>query len=291
MAALACAFPGENLHVIDLPYRLSSWAFDDPENVGLWVDVDGRLVAWAVMQAPFWAIDYAYDPGVNGALFREILNWASDRASRILGTPSGHPCWFVNVLASQTERILDLEQMGFASQSKVGEDSWSKVLMENLASAANTLLPDGFTIRPLAGESELEAVVELHRAAFGTKSMTVEWRGRVLAAPEYISDLDLVVAAPDGRLAAFCLCWLNRSLSVPSGQIEPLGVHPDFRKLGLGHAVLLEGLRRLRARGAQRIFVETDNYRDAALELYESAGFRVIKDVLVYRKDFASRPY
>ena len=36
MAALVAAFPERNLHVIDLPYRLSSWALDDPANIGLW---------------------------------------------------------------------------------------------------------------------------------------------------------------------------------------------------------------------------------------------------------------
>ena len=41
---------------------------------------------------------------------------------------------------------------------------------------------------------------------------------------------------------------------------------------------------RLRSHGASQVFVETDNYRDAALTLYESAGFRVIRDVLVYAK-------
>jgi ribosomal protein S18 acetylase RimI-like enzyme len=63
-------------------------------------------------------------------------------------------------------------------------------------------------------------------------------------------------------------------------------VHADFRGLGLGRAILAECLRRMRQRGARRMFVETDNYRDAALELYESAGFRVIQDVLVFRKDY-----
>ena len=47
MAALAQAFPAENLHVVDLPYRLSSWALDDPDNVGLWLNEHGELRAWA----------------------------------------------------------------------------------------------------------------------------------------------------------------------------------------------------------------------------------------------------
>ena len=144
-------------------------------------------------------------------------------------------------------------------------------------------LPEGFVIRPLKGEGEVEAYVELHRAVFESRNMTTEWRGRTLCHPAYIPDLDLVAVAPDGRLAAFCICWLHED----SGQIEPLGVRVDLCELGLGRAVLVEGLRRLHLHGASQVYVETDRYRNAALALYESAGFRVVRDVLVYRKDYA----
>ena len=50
---------------------------------------------------------------------------------------------------------------------------------------------------------------------------------------------------------------------------------------------LTEGLRRLHAHGAQNIYVETDSFRNTAFALYESVGFEVIQDVLVYRKDYA----
>jgi ribosomal protein S18 acetylase RimI-like enzyme len=46
-------------------------------------------------------------------------------------------------------------------------------------------------------------------------------------------------------------------------------------------------LRRLQAAGAKRVCVETDSYRNPALELYEAVGFRVAREVLVYRKDYA----
>ena len=60
----------------------------------------------------------------------------------------------------------------------------------------------------------------------------------------------------------------------------------EFRELGLGRAILSEGLLRLHQRGAERVYVETDKHRDAALELYRAVGFRVTQDVLVYRKDY-----
>ena len=289
MMALAHVVPSDNVHVIDLAYRLSSWALDYPENVGLWVDAEGELLAWAVMQTPFWVIDYVCHPDTEKSLHRQILSWADRRALAVLGTSTGHPIWFVEVLAHQAERIRDLEGVGFACQSSLGEDSWSKVLMCRPADmpVPDYSLPAGFTIRPLAGETEVGAYVQLHRATFESKNMTVEWRERTLRRPEYQADLDLVVVAPDGRLAAFCVCWLDTGWAgKPSGQIEPLGVHKGFRTLGLGRAILSEGLRRLYVCGAERVYVETDQHRKTALGLYEEVGFRPTGEVLVYRKDY-----
>lgn len=288
MIALARAFPSDNLHVVDLPYRLCSWALDDSDNVGLWAS-GGQLLAWAVMQTPWWALDYVCHPRAGQGLHVQLLAWADQRARQMLDTPSGRPCWFVNAFAGQTDRLCDLEGAGFASQANVGEDSWSKVLLQHSTPtpATDYGLPAGFSVRPLAGEDEVEAYVQLQRAVFESETMTVEWRARTLRCPEYRADLDLVAVAPDGRLAAFCICWLDNDVAGgPIGQIEPLGVHSDFRQLGLGRAILSEGLRRLYACGADRVWAETDNYRNAALELYEAVGFHPIQDVLVYRKDY-----
>jgi mycothiol synthase len=293
MAALVQAFPADHLHVVDLPYRFSSWALDVRENVGLWTTSGGQLLAWAVMQTPFWTIDDAYHPDAGEALRRQVWAWADGRAREMLDTPNGRDVWFVNVFADQAERIADLEAAGFACQAEVGEHSWSKVLMVRAAGTpvAECPPPAGVTIRSLAGEAEVEAYVALHRAAFDSRNMTVEWRRRTLRRPEAVPDLDLVAVTADGRLVAFCVCWLDRQAEGPDrGQIEPLGVHPDWRNQRLGRAILSEGLRRLVRHGARQIYVETDKHRNAALALYESLGFRVVRDVLVYRKDYGPSP-
>lgn len=289
MMALAQLAPRENLHVIDLPYRLSSWALAHPGNVGLWASGEDQLLAWAVLQTPFWTVDYVCHPDAGEELHRQVLAWADARAQAVLDTPTGRPIWFVHVFADQAGRIRDLEEAGFASQADVGEDSWSKVLLCRPAEipVPEYSLPAGFEIRQLAGEAEVEAYVQLHRAVFESKNMTVAWRERTLRRPEYKADLDLVAVAPGGRLAAFCVCWLDEGLAEgPDGQIEPLGVHPDLRNLGLGQAILSEGLRRLSLRGVSMVYVETDRHRNTALGLYEALGFRPMRDVLVYRRDY-----
>ena len=74
MLALARLCPAENVHVVDLPYRLSSWAFDSADNVSLWEEGD-TLLGWGVVQSPFWALDYALHPDAPPGLHEAVLDW------------------------------------------------------------------------------------------------------------------------------------------------------------------------------------------------------------------------
>lgn len=285
MMKLARQYAAEHLRALDLPYRLSSWALDDPENVHLWFDPAGDLLGWAALQLPLGAIDITCHPDWVPGLYGEILTWADGRACQAIGTPKGLPSWYVNVFSDQADIIRTLEAAGFANQADAGEDAWSKVFMRRPAGlpVKDYRIPAGFTVRSLAGEAEVDAYVALHRDVFGTKNMTVEWRRRTLQQPGHRPDLDVVVAAPDGRLAAFCIGWRDDK----NGQIEPLGCHADYRHYALGRIALAEVLRRLQAAGVEHIYAETDNYRHTARKLYEHMGFEAIRNVWVYRKDYA----
>jgi hypothetical protein len=74
----------------------------------------------------------------------------------------------VMVCFGQNKRIYDLEKAGFKCQADVGEDSWSEVLMRRAVQTPVKICQPlaGFTARPLAGEKEVEAYVELHRSVF-----------------------------------------------------------------------------------------------------------------------------
>jgi ribosomal protein S18 acetylase RimI-like enzyme len=295
MLAVAQLGKGQNLHVIDLPYRFSSWAFDDPANIALWRGKDGALLAWVLLNTPFWSIDFAMHPAVDHSALKTILDWVDERAYASLSTPSSRPSWYVSLFEEQEERATLFSQFGYANQSDPaqvpeGDDPWSKVFLQypvDLPLPAPKPLPAGFSLRPLAGQAEVEAYVDLHRSVFGSENMTVGWRTSTLYQPAYRPELDMVIEAPDGRLAGFCIGWFSECgpCGFLSGQIEPMGVHEDYRGLGLGAALLTETLRRLVAVGAQQLFVETDNDRGPALALYRSAGFEMIRHVHVYRKD------
>ena len=284
---LTQACSADAFHVVDLPYRLCSPSAQEPENARLWEDEQGRLLGFAIAQLPWLTVDYVVHPAARAAGLEEtLLAWALERWPRAMAEQKLSYSLFLEVREDQTTRLALLERLGFV------RDDWHTL---HMSQSLNGALPasgplEGFTIRPLAGEDEVAAYVALHRAAFGSATMTVDWRARTLEAPQYIPALDLVAAAADGSLAAFCICWLSQRGHDENGsnvgQVEPIGVRPDLQQRGLGRAILLEGLRRLRAHGATTALVDCDGENDPSRGLYESAGFRVANTVRKYRKDF-----
>lgn len=173
----------------------------------------------------------------------------------------------------------------FTRRPFAGEaDQKSRSLDEPIPKAAPTV---GFRVRPLHGSDEVAAYVAAHRAAFHSTAMIVEWRRRILARTDYQSDLDLIVEAPDGRIAAFAVGWLeSHGPGSLAGQFEPVGTHPDFRRQDLPKALMVENHHRMRARGARMALVESNLTRDPVRQLYESVGFRVAHDVWMYAREF-----
>jgi len=212
-----------------------------------------------------------------------------DRAQAGVSSALGRPMWFAYAFSDQSGVIDVLEAAGFESQAAAARP-WSMVLMRHdpAALAVPSALPAGFTLRPLRALSETAVYTALHRAVFNSDSMTEEWRRTVLEHPSYDAELDLVITAPDGQLAAFCVGWLSTAGpdGRASGQIEPLGVDSRYRGCGLGRVIADECVRRMYAKRACDVYVETDSHRDAALGLYETVGFAVQRSIIVFRKDY-----
>ena len=94
------------------------------------------------------------------------------------------------------------------------------------------------------------------------------------------SHSDCVVEGPDGRFAAYCLCWPDDENAV--GEFEPVGVRPEFRRRGLGAAVCTFALRRLHEEGGRQAIVYCTT--EPACALYESVGFRIHASLVAYSR-------
>lgn len=257
-------------HVVDAPWRLSSPAIAEGRDAVYWRDAEGQVVGLAAWQQYWAALDFFILAGPHEQeVERALFAWAGERF-RERDAERGRPLPYAAEFRDDDHvRREVIRAHGFTLDERPCYVIFEQPLGELPPVPA---LPEGFTLRQLHGEAETEAYAALHRAAFESDSMTAAWRARTLRMPQYHAALDVVISAPDGALAAFCVGWLAPTQRI--AQIEPCGAHPDYRRLGLGHVLLLEMLKRFTLHGAERALVETNLERDPARHAYEAVGFR-----------------
>ncbi len=96
----------------------------------------------------------------------------------------------------------------------------------------------------------------------------IEERKKMFDTPRARRELKIIVEAPDGDYASFCGMFFE-----PNGlyaYVEPVATDPAYRRMGLGKAAVLEGIRRCSALGAAVAYVGSNQ------EFYLSMGFEVI---------------
>ena len=274
------------LHAIDLPYRLASWTLDKPKNFRFWHDADDKLMAVAIVQEAFLTLEYIIHPSADQAVLEpEILRWGLRRGQVVANEQATTFPINVWLRADQPQpslvALLEAHELVPGAMQLV---SMQHDLRKSDISSEMFPVPVGFKIRPLRGQAEVAAYVALHQAAFGSTVMQEGWRLRTLQMPQYRPELDLVAVTADGRLAAFCIGWLHPLQ--PLAQVEPLGVHPDFHRLGLGQAILAALLQRLSARNVQFASLFTTSDNEPAIKFYESIGFQRQYLIHSYRRLF-----
>ena len=142
--------------------------------------------------------------------------------------------------------------------------------------------------------TDVERWVETFNLSFidhwGFHPLTVERRRHRLTDPNYRPERDLIAVAPDGTFAAFCHCHIdpadNARYERSEGWIGVLGTRRGYRKIGLGRAMLLAGMRLLKAEGMATAVLGVDAENPTgALRLYESVGFYKAESGIAYCKD------
>lgn len=142
-------------------------------------------------------------------------------------------------------------------------------------------LPPGFRFHD-ASAADVEKLADVHNHSF-TNKWTPESYGRVFRAPHM--EYEIAVAAPDHRFAAFTNVWVdevNRSLL-----FEPVGTHSDFRRRGIGKALMVYVLKRMQSEHDIKcayVCHEPPQANPAAAALYAAVGFRKLHEIYEYAK-------
>jgi GNAT superfamily N-acetyltransferase len=211
------------------------------------------------------------------AVLDEILDWYDAEA----GTVDRH----LTVRAADEEAIGRLAEHGCLLDAEAASDTgfWCQYNARDLADVPEPALPAGFRFLT-ADQISPEAAAQAHRDAWHPSSFTDQSMANVRRTWPYRPDLHVLVAAPDGTLAATALAWPDERNG--TAEFEPVGTHQGCRRQGLNSALLYHGMRQARAAGATRMLVAClgASAYPAARALYEGVGFREFTRDLPYVK-------
>lgn len=233
---------------------------EDEWKIKLWIE-GGRTVAWSWLKQDGRSL-----------LEHDVHPDHLDLLDDVLAEPAAQ---VAPAFEDDAERREALARHGFTEPGKP-----MHFLVRDLAEPPELPeLPEGFRCRTVVADDVPERV-SIHREVWAPSRVTESSYAQVRAAWPYRESLDCVVEAPDGRFAAYCLCWPDDENRV--GEFEPVGTRPEFRRRGLGAAVCTFALRRLYEEGGRQAIVYCAT--EPACELYQSIGFRIHASVVYYSR-------
>jgi hypothetical protein len=246
--------------------QIAFWSAQLPHDdwqARLWFD-RRRLAGWGWLTKEV-ELEFQVRPS-HRELLDEILDWA--RPSELM------------VCANHTDAIDRIRAHGLEHDP---ESPWMRINGRSLDEIEEPLLPEGYRLRTMAEYGDFASRSAAHRSAFSPSRFTDEVYAVVRATWPYRADLDCIVEAPDGSVASYTLAWLDEVNGL--GEFEPVGTHEHHLRRGLGRAVNLFALQRLREEGATEALVACrgDDAYPIPCRLYESVGFRELTRTLSFR--------
>lgn len=277
----------QGVSVNKLRTDFSAPSVDQARDLRLWEDADSKLIGFGFLwiTEPSETIDgylsFYVHPSARGSnLETQMIGWGEERMQFVRQERGGSVNLRSGARDYQSDRIATLEIHGFTS------DRYFFIMERSLAEPIELpQIPQGFTLRQVNSEEDATAWVDLHNQSFidhwNHHPLTVENLQHWLNEPIYRPELNLIATAADGTFAACCHCYIDPDDNARTGRnegwVDILGTRRGFRRMGLGRAMLLSGLHRLKAAymDTVRLGVDADN-PNGALQLYESIGFRKV---------------
>lgn len=215
--------------------------------LGLWFDGE-RLVAVACTEEDPGSCILCAEKGYD-RLYDEMAVYAVQNLHH-----KGHVTFMIPDLCKPYQRAA--ARLGFLPS----QDRDTESILEMEGADLGYTLPEGFRIVSLGENCDLIRLERILRRAFtdDTEERVLDEAGLLSMEHQFhrpLINLDLQVAAvaPDGSFAAFCGMWQTPESDMAF--IEPVATDPDYRKRGLGKAVVYEAMRRCAGLGARRAVV------------------------------------
>jgi ribosomal protein S18 acetylase RimI-like enzyme len=254
------------------------------KHIRLWHDDKGKLVAYAMLgEDPSFDCQVLTEYEWTG-IESEALIWAETFLTQLRQHDAKQ--WSGDFVSGarqdDTRRIGFLEQHGFCYSGRFAEVNMLRSLGEPIPDLP---IPSGCQVRALAEGREITDRAAAHREVWQpwtVGNVSDDDYARFMQLPGYHRDLDVVTVTQDGVIAAYVNGWVDPLNRI--GDFGPVGARQAYRQRGLTRLVLLEGLRRMRVYGMDRVCISTGVTNTPALNLYGSIGFKVVNKYLDYVK-------
>ncbi|MEO3946465.1 GNAT family N-acetyltransferase [Gorillibacterium sp. CAU 1737] len=242
------------------------WMFSHPMldrehlgHIGIWED-DGDIVAVAT-----------YESGLGDAWF-----FVHPAYSRLKGDMIAHALQKLSREGTLRLRIPDSDQALQELAARAGfvptQDREETAILPIASTSLGYTLPEGYRIATLAEDPELIRYNRVMWRGFnheGEPPVTPDelaGRKQEVSGPHVQLDLKVAVQAPNGKFVSYCGMWYLPGTDY--ALVEPVATDPDYRRMGLGRAAVLEGVRRCAALGAKFAYVGSSQ------TFYYRIGFR-----------------
>jgi ribosomal protein S18 acetylase RimI-like enzyme len=238
---------------------------------------DGEIVAYA---------DLTAEEGERGHVYLDtrgdvelLMDWAEERARVLVPSPKLRTqVWSENATRRELLEGRAYRPIRHSFEMQIDLDRPPEP----------PLWPEDASVRTLDVGSDDRALYDLHTETFadawGFEQASYErWRHFHVDRPDFDPEL-CFLSEQDGEPTGFSICRTN--YADHEGWINLLGVQREWRRRGLGLALLRHSFVELWNRGAREVGLGVDAASlTGATRLYERAGMRVVKHFTAYEKE------
>jgi GNAT superfamily N-acetyltransferase len=230
--------------------------------IGMWEDA-GMIAAVSNYESRLGEAFFQFHPAYKH-LRREMLNYAEEHLYAT--TSDGRKFLHVFVNDMDVEFVSLVKERDYKKDDKEARTMCQFMIPDPFP---EIILPDGFRLTSLAEDCDWAKVHRVIWRGFNhvgeppTGEAELESRRKMFDTPTARRDLKIAV---NGNFVAFCGMFYEPNNRF--AYVEPVATDPDYRRIGLGKAAVLEGIRRCGELGATVAYVGND------LPIYRAIGFK-----------------
>jgi len=250
-------------------HTLRWFEYNHAHHFGLWEE-NGELAAVACFEMHLGEYIPCIKPGYEH-LMPEMLDYAERELSKAEGNQRTLDVWIINE-RDNTQFYLD--------QGYQPVDSDPILIYPYSNSFPTHPLPEGFSLISLEDEFDplnLEACFYegFDHGKWAGPPEDANWQIFACSGPHFRPNLFTIAKAPNGDYACAAGMWVDEVNGF--AYLEPLATRPQYRKMGLAHAVLTHAMQKTVALGATYCYC-------GGTDFYRNMGCRQVGTTTILRK-------